>query len=181
MKYYKQIQLNNGKICILRSPNCEDAQAILYHMILTSGETENMLRYPDEITITEVAERAYLSDIESSPDAIMISAVVDGKIIANAGFNPVSKLEKCRHRAEFGISIQKEYWGCGIGSHIMAAILKTAQQAGYKQLELDVVADNERAIALYKKFGFKTLGMNEMAFRCRNGKYQALYLMACRL
>lgn len=56
----------------------------------------------------------------------MISAVVDGKIVANAGFNPVSKLEKCKHRAEFGISIQKEYWGHGIGSHIMAAILETA-------------------------------------------------------
>ncbi|HEX2985714.1 MAG TPA: GNAT family N-acetyltransferase [Caproiciproducens sp.] len=168
MKYYKQVQLKNGKTCILRNPNCEDAQAILHHMILTSGETENMLRYSDEIIMTEAEERTYLSDIQASSDAIMISAVIDGKIVANSGFNPVSKLEKCKHRAEFGISIQKEYWGLGIGSHIMAAILETAHKAGYEQVELDVVTDNERAIALYKKFGFNIFGTNEKAFRCRN-------------
>lgn len=181
MKYYKQIQLKNGKICILRNPNYEDAHEILHHMILTSGETENMLRYSDEITMTEAEEQAVLRDIQFSSDAIMISAVVDGKIVANAGFNPVSKLEKCRHRAEFGISIQKEYWGQGIGSHIMTAILETARQAGYEQLELDVVTDNERAIALYKKFGFSIYGTNKKAFRLRNGNYQALHLMSCPL
>lgn len=181
MKYYKQVQLKNGQTCILRNPNCEDAREILYHIILTSGETENMLRYPDEIAMTEEKERIYLSHIQSSSDAIMISAVVDGKIVANAGFNPVSKLEKCKHRAEFGISIQKEYWGRGIGSHIMAAILEAARQAGYEQIELDVVADNARAIALYKKFGFEIYGTHEKAYRCRNGKYQTLYLMSCKL
>ncbi len=90
MRYHKKVQLKNGKTCILRNPNCEDAQAILQHMILTSGETENMLRYSDEVTMTEAEERTYLSDIESSSVAIMISAVVDGKIVANAGFNPIS-------------------------------------------------------------------------------------------
>jgi len=181
VKYYKQVQLKNGKTCIIRNPNCEDAKAILQHMILTSGETENMLRYSDEITLTEAEESIYLRDIESSSDAIMISAVVDGKIVANAGFNPVSKLEKCKHRADFGISIQKKYWGCGIGSHIMVVILETALQAGYEQVELDVVTDNKRAIALYEKFGFEKFGTNEKAFRCRDGQYKALHLMSCRL
>lgn len=181
MRYYKQVQLKNGKTCILRNPNCDDAQAIIQHMILTSGETENMLRYPDEITMTEAEEKTYLSDIESSSTAIMISAIVDEKIVANAGFNPVFQLEKCRHRAEFGISIQKKYWGCGIGSKIMSAILEMARQAGYEQIELEVVTDNKRAIALYKKYGFSIFGTNETAFRCRDGQYQALYLMSCRL
>lgn len=178
MRYHKQVKLKNNKTCILRNPNCEDAKEILQHMILTSGETENMLRYSDEITMSEAEERTYLSDIEVSTDAIMISAVVDGKIIANGGFTPVSKLEKCKHRAEFGISIQEKYWGLGIGFCIMSAILETARQAGYEQLELDVVTDNQRAIALYEKFGFKIFGTNEKAFRCRDGKYQAVYLMA---
>lgn len=181
MKYHKQVQLKNGKTCILRNPNREDAQEILNHMILTSSETENMLRYCDEITMTEAEEGRYLNDIESSPNAIMISAVIDGKIVANAGLTPVSKLEKCKHRSEFGISIQKDYWGYGIGSHIMTGILESAHQAGYKQIELEVVTDNERAVALYKKFGFQIFGTNERAFWCRNGKYQALHLMSCIL
>lgn len=181
MKYYKKVKLKSGEMCILRNSNCEDAKEILQHMILTSGETENMLRYPDEIKMTEAEESEYLSDIEASPDSIMLSAVVDGKVVASAGLGPVSKLEKCRHRADFGISIQKKYWGCGIGSCIMSAIIETARQAGYEQIELDVVADNQRAINLYKKYGFKIFGSNEKAFRCRNGQYQTLHLMSCRL
>ena len=181
MRFHQQVQLKNGKTCILRNSNGEDAQEILQHMILTSEETENMLRYSDEIKMTETEERTYLSDMESSSDAIMISAVVDGKIVATAGLTPISKFKKCRHRAEFGISIQKEYWGLGIGSHIMAAILETARQDDYEQVELDVVTDNKRAIALYEKFGFKTFGTNKRAFRCRDGQYQALHLMSCRL
>lgn len=177
MKYHKQIELKNGKMCTLRNPGSEDAQEILQHMIITSGETENMLRYSDEITMTEEEERKYLSDIETSPDAIMVSAVIDGKIIANGGFNPVYKVDKCKHRAKFGISIQEKYWGLGIGSGIMSAILEAARQAGYEQLELDVVTDNLSAIALYEKFGFKIFGTNEKAFRLRNGQYQAVYLM----
>ena len=181
MKYYKQIRLKNGTECILRNPNREDAQAILQHMIITSGETENMLRYPDEITMSEAEEQDYLDMVESSSDAILISAVVDGKIVANAGFNPVSKLEKCKHRAEFGISTQREYWGQGIGSQIMAAILEMARQAGYEQMELDVVSDNQRAITLYEKFGFQIYGINEKANHCHDGHYQALHLMSLHL
>lgn len=107
--------------------------------------------------MTEAEERIYLGDIEASSDAILICALVEGKIVAAAGFDPI-KLEKCRHRAHSGISVQKKFWGYGIGSCIMQAILETARQAGYEQLELDVVTDNKRAINLYEKYGFKILG-----------------------
>lgn len=181
MKYYKKVELQNGKMCTLRNPSCEDAREILQHMILTSEETDNMLRYSDEITTSEAEEKTYLKHIEASLDSILISAVVDGKIVANAGFTPVSKLEKCKHRANFGISIQKKYWSCGIGSCIMSAILESARKAGYEQIELDVVTDNQRAINLYEKYGFKKIGTNENAFRCRDGQYKDLHLMSCRL
>jgi len=154
-----------------------DAQEILHHLILTSGETENMLRYPDEFTMTAEEERAYLDEVAARPDAILISAIVDGRIVACAGFNPVSKFEKCRHRAEFGISVQREFWGLGIGSCLTAAVLSAARQAGCTQLELDVVAENRRAIGLYEKFGFRICGTNDRAFLSRSGAYQPLHLM----
>ncbi|MFA9375997.1 MAG: N-acetyltransferase family protein [Lachnotalea sp.] len=181
MKYYKHIQLKSGIDCILRNPNAEDAQEILQHMILTSGETGNMARYPDEITMTVEQERAYLSSIEFSSNEIMISAIIEGKIIANAGISPVLTYEKYKHRANFGISIQKKYCALGIGSAIMSAILEIAHQVGYEQVELDVLTDNEPAIALYKKFGFQIYGTHEKAFRYRDGQYKSLYLMSYEL
>ncbi|NCC07968.1 MAG: GNAT family N-acetyltransferase [Clostridia bacterium] len=181
MKYYNEITLKDGKSCILRSPAYDDGAEILTHMILTSDETDNMLRYPDEIKMTADEEACYLQEIFESDDRIMICAVVDGKIVANGGFYPVLKLDKCRHRAEFGISVKREYWGKEIGSHILSAVIETARQAGYTQLELDVVTDNTRAVALYKKFGFTIFGTNDRAFRLRNGEYKGLHLMTLGL
>lgn len=181
MQYHQQIQLKNGTVCTLQSPGPEDASAILRHMAVASGETENMLRYPEEFNMTAEEEAAYLDTILSSSDAIMIAAFVDGQIVANAGFNPVSSLTKCRHRAELGISVRRKYWGCGIGSAIIAALLAAARQAGYEQMELNVVSDNRRAIALYEALGFRVYGTNERGFRTRSGGYQSLLLMFCRL
>lgn len=166
---------------MLRSLDGDDAAEILRHMILTSDETENMRRYPDEITITEAEERAFLEQIADSGDAILIAAVVGGRIVANAGLLPVSTSEKCRHRAGFGISIQREYWNRGLGSLLTAVVLDAARQMGYEQVELDVVAENDRAIGLYERFGFRVFGKNERAFRTRDGRYQAVLLMACAL
>lgn len=114
MKYRETIvTLKNGDRCLLRSPNAEDAEEILQHLIQTSAETNNMVRYADEIVMTTEQERDYLASVESDPRSMMISALINGKIIANAGFNPVVPYERCRHRAEFGISIKKFFWEIG--------------------------------------------------------------------
>jgi RimJ/RimL family protein N-acetyltransferase len=181
MNYYKEIKLNNGMECIIRNPDRKDAREVLQHMILTSGETENMARYPDEVKLTEEDEKDYLSRIADSADAIMIAAFVEGKLVANAGLNPVATMDRLRHRASFGISIRKRYWGMGIGSLLVEACLEMARKSGYEQVELDVVEDNQRGIALYEKFGFKVYGKHEDAFRYRDGHYKSLYLMSCKL
>ena len=74
-------------------------------------------------------------------------------------------------------SHHKEFWGLGIGQALTAACIDCARKAGYAQLELDVVADNASALALYKKFGFVEYGRNPKGFRSRNTGYQELVLM----
>lgn len=181
MNYCRTVQLADGAHCLLRSPNIDDARAILQHMIQTSGESDNLLRYPDEIRLTTAQEGALLAKTAASGDAAMICAVLDGCIVANAGLTPAAAADKCRHRAEFGISVQREFWGRGIGALLLSAALELARQAGYEQVELDVVADNRRAIALYQRLGFVRFGTNPHGFRRRDGQYQALELMVCYL
>lgn len=181
MKYQQQVTLKNGQVCTLRHPTAEDAQQIVDHMILTSAETDYMARYADEFTMTAAQEAQYLTELEESDDAVMISAELNGEIVANAGFNPVAKLERCQHRAELGISIRRACWGLGIGAAILRALIDTARQAGYEQLELDVVETNARAIALYEKLGFVSYGLRENSFKYRDGHTAALRLMLLRL
>ena len=56
-----------------------------------------------------------------------------------------------------------------------------AKEAGYAQLELDVAAQNERAITLYESEGFAQYGRNPKGFRSRYSGWQELVLMRLEL
>ncbi len=47
----KNVILNDGTKCILRSPNYKDAASMLEHLKITSDETYFMVRYSEEITM----------------------------------------------------------------------------------------------------------------------------------
>ena len=89
----------------------------------------------------------------------------------------VGRKEKVSHRAEFGISVEKAYWGLGIGRALAEACIECANIAGYEQLELDVVSDNVAAMNLYKSLGFVEYGRNPKGFRSRLTGWQELVLM----
>lgn len=182
MKYEsKTVILKNGQKCVLKSPEIEDAQEVLNEMKKTSGETNFMARYEDEITMSVEDEQKYLEKLIKSPKDILISAYVDGKVAATSGFNCVGPMDRYQHRAEFGISVLKDYWHIGVGTAVISAVIESAKKAGCEQLELEVVADNERALNLYKKFGFKVYGTREKSFKYRDGTYAAEHLMLLSL
>ena len=76
-----------------------------------------------------------------------------------------------------GISIDRAYWGLGIGTALTKACIECAQKAGYEQLELTVVAENMAAISIYKKAGFVEFGRNPRGFKSRITGYQEIVYM----
>ena len=181
MQYQKNLTLRNGTPCVLRNAGADDAEQVLRIFNLTHTQTEFLLTYPGESPMTVENERDFLAQSAASSNSIEICAVIGGEIVGTAGITPIGSQEKLRHRAEFGISIAKEFWGLGIGQALTAACIDCARKAGYAQLELDVVADNASALALYKKFGFVEYGRNPKGFRSRNTGYQELVLMRLAL
>ena len=67
--------------------------------------------------------------------------------------------------------------GLGIGNYFTESCIECAKEAGYLQLELDAVSDNESALNLYRKYGFTEFGRNPRGFRTREGVWQELVLM----
>ena len=55
--------------------------------------------------------------------------------------------------------VEPSYRGHGIGLRLIQATLAQAQVAGFVRVELDVHADNARAITLYEKVGFVREGV----------------------
>ncbi len=169
--------LKDGRECCLRNGTENDAQEVLDVFNLTHAETDYLLTYPDENSFTVEQEGAFLKAKTESSNEIEIIAVVDGKIAGTAGIDAVGNKYKIKHRAEFGIGIAKEFWGLGLGRALTEACIECAKEAGYTQLELDVVSDNASAISLYKKVGFFEYGRNPKGFNSRISGYQELIYM----
>ena len=59
-------------------------------------------------------------------------------------------------------------------------IRECVREAGYAQLELNVVAGNERAISMYRDMGSVELGRNPRGFNSRESGFQELmYMLLC--
>lgn len=181
MEYDKTVRLRDGRKCRLRSAEARDAQAVLEVFIRTHEQTDFLTTYPEETSFTAEQEARFLQKKAESAREVEILAEMDGVVVGTAGIDAVGEREKTKHRAQFGISLDREYWGLGIGKALTAACIECAKTAGYSQLELDVVAENARALSLYRSAGFAEYGRNPRGFRSRLTGWQELVLMRLEL
>ena len=128
MKYDQTIITPKGLAVHIRNGVASDGSAVLD---LTHAETDYLPSYPDENHFDAEQESRYLEKKETSPNEIELIAFVDGKVAGTAGIDAIGPQYKLTHRAEFGISILKEYWGLGIGRALMEACIHCAKTAGY--------------------------------------------------
>ncbi|EKO1914343.1 GNAT family N-acetyltransferase [Clostridium botulinum] len=99
------------------------------------------------------------------------------KIVGVIGLN-VNSNPRTRHTASLGMMVYKAYQGTGIGKKLMSEILDLADNwLMLVRIELGVFTDNEKAIKLYEKFGFKIEGTKKYA-AIKNGRYADEYIMA---
>ena len=181
MEYRKTIRLKDGRECLIRNGTPADAEAVLENYILTHAQTDYLASYPDEVTLTVEQERSYLQKKAENPGEIHLLAELDGKVVGTAGIDGLASYAKARHRASFGISIDRAFWGLGIGRALTRACIECARSAGYVQLELETVAGNKAALSLYESEGFTEYGRNPRGFRSRFSGWQELVLMRLEL
>ncbi len=154
----EEFTLRDGRHCIFRSVEPEDAACMLQYMKIMLGETPFLLRTPEEFDYTAEEEAAVLAGRKNDPRSLMLAAVMDGEIIASADICSRGKKSRVLHRGDLGISVRKDYWQQGIGSALMDRLMDFAGQAGYEQIELTVESKNSRALALDRKYGFTLYG-----------------------
>lgn len=177
----KRATLTDGTIILLRSPASADAEASLQYLDTTARETEFLLYNPGERTLTLEQEQQWLEGRISDPRGVQIGAFKDGTLVGMAGVSQAVPFNRGAHRASVGIAIVKDIWHLGLGTILMREAIAAAQRMGYEKLELAVCAANERAKRLYDRYGFKTYGVNQHAFKYQDGHYDDEQLMALDL
>ena len=170
--------LRDGRQALLRSPREEDIQGVLDYLRISAGETEFILRYPEECDrYTWENEKELFEKNNAAPDRAMIVCIVDGRVAGNCIIAFGSNL-KTRHQGSVAIALIKEFWGLGIGTRLFEEMIRIAEENPYAlQLKLEFVDGNTRARALYEKMGFRITGVKPDAIRLKDGTFVNEYMM----
>ena len=94
---------------------------------------------------------------DPDPDHVHHLSAWHGKRLAGTVRLEVSSRPRCRHVGDLSLAVHPDFQRQGVGSRLLAAVIDTADRwLNLVRLELNVHADNERAVALYEKHGFST-------------------------
>jgi len=160
----------------IRPIKVEDAHGI-NELRRMEGVFENILGIPSERVKRN--EDYIVNMDEDTHNFVAVTKDDNGNelIIGNAGLSVFSN-PRTRHCAGVGMMVHKDYQGMGVGTKLLQSLLDIADNwLMLVRVELSVFIDNERAIALYKKFGFVIEGTKTKA-GIRNGAYIDEYIMA---
>jgi RimJ/RimL family protein N-acetyltransferase len=153
---------------------------------ISSGDVEGFHRALDFVA----RERRYLALLEAPPlemtREFITNIIANGHVqfVAVSGNDVVGWCDILpenrpahAHSGTLGMGLLPQFRGKGLGFALIKAALGEARHKGLVRVELTVNADNARAIALYKKVGFKIEGLMRDAVLI-DGDYKDLILMA---
>ena len=154
----KRLTLSNGRGLTIRPAQKKDAPATLACINRVGGETDFLTFGGNQFPGSVADEKRFIQRMESAANSLMLLAEIDDQIVGVLTFEG-GQTPRIQHTGEFGVSILQEYWGMGIGSQLLAALIEWARDTGIiRKINLRVHVNNLRAIKLYERFGFKVEG-----------------------
>jgi ribosomal protein S18 acetylase RimI-like enzyme len=134
-------------------------------------------------------ERLYLAQTEALPlerieafvrdsvaqDAVQFVALAGEQLVGWADIFAAWP-ESTRHRGTVGMGVLAAWRGQGIGERLLRACLAKAADKGLTRIELEVRADNPRAIRLYERLGFRHEATMARGIRLDGGYIDALQM-----
>jgi L-amino acid N-acyltransferase YncA len=85
----------------------------------------------------------------------------DGRVVGWIALSPVSTRPCYEGVAEISVYVDEDARGRGVGSELLAAVVESAERAGFWTLQTSVFPENEASLALLRRYGFRTVGTRE--------------------
>jgi ribosomal-protein-alanine N-acetyltransferase len=88
------------------------------------------------------------------------------------GFSVVMQVIDEAHLLNIGVAARHQ--GCGHGARLLSQAMECAKLVGATKLFLEVRPSNERAVELYRHFGFRQIGRRKAYYPATDGREDAL-------
>lgn len=166
----------NGVCYTVRTAMKKDAQELSEIRVQIDGETQNLDREKGEAYIDTLGFEELIKTDSEKRNNLFLVAIMNEKVV---GFSRCegNLLKRFAHKVEFGVCVLKDYWGYGIGTNLLKESIAWADSNEITKITLNVLETNEKAVDLYKKFGFKIEGILENDKILSDGQYYNTIVM----
>lgn len=155
----------------LRTVKIEDAEAVLDIWQAVIAEGDYFISVSEEFNKTVEEQREAIEGILENERETMIVAEHDGKVVGWLLFQG-QKRKRLSHTGSFGVMINQDFRGMGIGRKLITALLDWAVKNPHiEKVSLGAFSTNHRAIALYKSLGFVEEGRKVKEFKMSDNEY----------
>ncbi len=174
----RTITLKDGSTAILRRVTLDDAQDLLDAERACVIDGRGMVRTIDDMPADAKAMRKSLRSWSEGRRAheygcmLVVEATPPregGVRILGSGHLRRFHPSKVRHVAQTALEVHPVAQRLGVGRAIMVGLLDWARSVGVNRIQLNVFADNHRAIALYESLGFERVGYRRRLVRDDDG------------
>lgn len=178
----KEITLKDGRTAIFRAPEICDAKDLMEMFIGVCGESDYLVNTAEQARakLSVEGEEKFIQSSRERENVYYVLCTVDGEFAGNCEIMRKSP-EKFAHRGYVAIALRERFWGLGIASKMFDEMIQIARDWDLSQLELDVFDQNERAVRLYERKGFKVCGRVPDAARLPDGRVMDDLTMVLKL
>ena len=141
----------------IRKGISSDAEQLV-NVMKNAEDSGYMLFDPGERKVAPVAFAKFIDTVNANEKSGVFVAEEDGELLGYL-FVQNEKPKRVSHRAYIVIGIHSDSRGKGIGKALFLHMLEWAKNVNLHRLDLTVIAENEAAVALYKKVGFEIEGV----------------------
>ena len=171
-------QLKDGREVTIRGATEDDSENLLSCMKVIFDDGEGVVLLPEEFKRTAEKQREVIREHLTGEQSLLLLAIVDSTIVGMLDF-ATPKGKRFSHTGTFGMTLLPAFRSLGLGSILMDALIRWAESMPrLEKINLLVLASNERAISLYRKFGFVEEGRKRREVMLREGVYDDNVLMA---
>ncbi|MFC0522754.1 GNAT family N-acetyltransferase [Pontibacillus salicampi] len=160
----------------IRSAVPDDARQMSKIRNRIDMETNYLDREPGEAFLDEIGFRKLIEQDTIKEKNLCLVAEVENRLV---GFSRCegTELKRLHHNIEFGVGVLRDYWGFGIGKHLLLQSIAWADNNNILKINLRVLETNIKAIHLYRRYGFNIEGLLKFDKRLSDGKFYNTIIM----